>query len=288
MRDEKTMLELIISTAQKDERVRAVIMNGSRVNPNAVQDFFRDYDIVYIVTEIQLFKQNPAWIDIFGERMILQMPDDMESPIALERLGYAYLIQFMDGNRMDLTLFPKDKLSELEEDSLSLLLLDKDNLIASYPPASEASYLPTHPTEKAFSDCCNEFWWCSSYVAKGLWRDEIILAKYMQNVLEEELYKMLVWYIGIKSNCKINPGKHGSRFKKYLEPELWSLLLKTYSDADYEHTWDALIAMGSLFRKTAIAVAEQFTFSYPQEEDTKVSKHVEHVRQLPKDAGEMY
>ncbi len=288
MRDEKTMLELIISTAQKDERIRAVIMNGSRVNPYAARDFFRDYDIVYIVTEMQSFKQNPAWIDIFGERMILQMPDDMESPIARERLGYAYLIQFMDGNRIDLTLFPKDKLSELEEDSLSLLLLDKDNLIAPYPPASEAGYLPTPPTEKAFSDCCNEFWWCSPYVAKGLWREEIILAKYMQDVLGEELHKMLVWYIGMNTDFKINPGKHGSRFKKYLEPELWSLLLNTYSDADYDHTWTALTAMCDLFRKTAIAVASQFHFSYPIEDDTKVSAHLQHIRHLPKDAKEMY
>src|SRR5687767_507179 len=35
MRGEKEMLELILDTASRDERIRAVILNGSRANPNA-------------------------------------------------------------------------------------------------------------------------------------------------------------------------------------------------------------------------------------------------------------
>ena len=38
MRSEKEMLDLIIRTAQDDVRIRAVIMNGSRANPNAPRD----------------------------------------------------------------------------------------------------------------------------------------------------------------------------------------------------------------------------------------------------------
>ena len=56
MRSECEMLDLIINTARRDERVRAVIMNGSKVNPNAPKDFFQDYDVVYVVTEM-----NPTW-----------------------------------------------------------------------------------------------------------------------------------------------------------------------------------------------------------------------------------
>ncbi len=43
------MLDLIINTAKEDERIRAVIMNGSRVNPNVKRDCFQDYDIIYVV-----------------------------------------------------------------------------------------------------------------------------------------------------------------------------------------------------------------------------------------------
>ncbi len=106
MRSEQEMFELIINTARNDDRIRAVIMNGSRANPNAPRDFFQDYDIVYIVTDVASLKQDPDWIRCFGELMILQLPDDMGDPPPTKRFGYAYLMQFLDGNRIDLTLYP--------------------------------------------------------------------------------------------------------------------------------------------------------------------------------------
>ena len=47
MRTEKEMFDLIISTAQSDDRIRAVYLNGSRTNPNVPKDIFQDYDVVY-------------------------------------------------------------------------------------------------------------------------------------------------------------------------------------------------------------------------------------------------
>ena len=77
MRTEREMLDLILETARRDERIRAVIMNGSRVNPNAPRDCFQDFDIVYLVTDLSPFRKNLEWIKRFGELMILQMPEDM-------------------------------------------------------------------------------------------------------------------------------------------------------------------------------------------------------------------
>ena len=48
MRTETEMMELILSVAKEDERIRAVYMNGSRTNPNAPKDLFQDYDIVSV------------------------------------------------------------------------------------------------------------------------------------------------------------------------------------------------------------------------------------------------
>jgi aminoglycoside 6-adenylyltransferase len=149
MRSEQEMLELILGTARDDERIRAVIMNGSRANPDAPWDFFQDFDIVYIVTEVSSFKRDPNWIKRFGEMMILQMPDDMRDPPPSDDERFAYLMQFTDGNRIDLSIHPIAKLDDLGEDSLSLLLLDKDGIIEPFAPASESNYLPKPPTAKA-------------------------------------------------------------------------------------------------------------------------------------------
>jgi aminoglycoside 6-adenylyltransferase len=289
MRSEQEMLELIVRAAENDDRIRAVIMNGSRVNPNAPRDVFQDFDIVYLVTDVAPFKDDPTWIDRFGELMILQLPEAMQDPPPQNDGGFAYLMQFADGNRIDLGLFPVARLHELGRDSLSRLLLDKDGLIEPFPPPSDSDYLPKPPTAKAFADCCNEFWWVCPYVAKGLWREEIIYARHMlDQVVREELMKMLTWHVGVKTRFSRSPGKLGKYLKQYLEPELWTMLEKTYSDAGYEKTWDALYVMCDLFRRTANAVAEHFGFDYPRRDDEKVSAHLKHVRSLPKDATEMY
>jgi aminoglycoside 6-adenylyltransferase len=289
MRSEQEMLDLIINTARKDERVRAVIMNGSRLNPNAPKDFFRDYDVIYVVTEKVSFWADPDWIKVFGELMILQLPDDMSDPPPTDKDFYGYLMQFADGNRIDLSLLPVSKLDRLKEDSLTLPLLDKDGILPQFPPPNDSSYIPKKPTAKAFFDCINEFWWVSPYVAKGLWRREIIYAKEMLDLyVREQLTKMLDWYVGMRNDFQKSHGKMGKYVEKFLEPELWELLLKTYSAADYQHTWQALFAMGDLFRKLAIPVANHFGFDYPHGDDQRVSAHLRHVYHLPRDAKEMY
>ena len=106
--------------------------------------------------------------------------------------------------------------------------------------------------------------------------------------MRDQITKMLTWYIGMKTGFSVDPGKCGKHFKEYLEPELWALLEKTYADASYEHTWDALFAAGELFRQTAIQVADHFGFDYPHGDDQRVSAHLRHVRALPRDAKEMY
>jgi aminoglycoside 6-adenylyltransferase len=289
MRAEQEMLDLILETARGDERIRAVIMNGSRTNPNAPRDFFQDFDIVYIVTDVASFRRDNEWIKRFGEIMIMQMPEDMQDPPPRSDESFAYLMQFSDGNRIDLGIFSLAQFNERDRDSLSLLLLDKDGIVEPFPPANESDYLPKPPTAKAFSDCCNEFWWVSTYVAKGLWRQEILYAKCMlDEVVREELMKMLTWHIGVKTGFLTNPGKLGKYFQKHLEPELWEMLQKTFADASDEHTWQALFMMCSLFRKVAIPIAEHLGFDYPLDDDSRVYAHLEHVKSLPRDAQEMY
>lgn len=74
MRTEEDMMALILDVARKDEQIRAVYMNGSRTNPNVPKDIFQDYDIVYVVTEITSFIQQTGWLDVFGDRIMMQEP----------------------------------------------------------------------------------------------------------------------------------------------------------------------------------------------------------------------
>jgi aminoglycoside 6-adenylyltransferase len=288
MRLKHEMLDLIVGTARDDDRIRAVILNGSRANPDAPKDIFQDFDVVYLVDDVTPFKDNLDWIKRFGELMILQMPEEISDPPPKKDGSVVYLMQFTDGNRIDLGILPLSMVEEIEKDSLSLLLLDKDGIL-NLSPASESSILPKPPTAKAFTESCNEFWWLCPYVAKGLWREEIVYARHiLDNFMRDQMNKMLVWHIGVKTGFQRNPGKFGRFFQQYLDPESWELLMRTYVSSGYEDTWEALFNMSKLFRKTAVPLANHFGFEYPFQDDRRVSAHLEHVRKLPKNAAVIY
>ena len=289
MRTEQQMSDLIVQTAIEDERIRAVILNGSRANPNAPRDCFQDYDVVYLVTEVTPFVEDAHWIDRFGERMVMQEPDLMDDPAHDIHDSYAWLMQFMDGNRIDLTLFPIHRLAELEDDSQTIMLLDKDNILPVYPPASDRDYLPKPPSALEFFNCCNEFWWVAPYAAKGLWRKELpYFHEHLDLYLRAQLHKILDWYVGVRHDFSVSSGKLGKYYQRVLEPELWELAARTYADADTERCWEALLAMTDLFRLAARVVADHFGYTYPAGDDARVSAHLRHVRGLSPDAEEMY
>ncbi|MED0964482.1 aminoglycoside 6-adenylyltransferase [Bacillus paramycoides] len=290
MRTEKEMLDLIINTAKEDERIRAVIMNGSRVNPNVKKDCFQDYDIIYVVKEIQSFTCDHSWIKRFGEIMIVQMPEEMSLVPADEDGKFPYLMQFTDGNRIDLMLVPMDLINNfIGQDSLSKLLLDKDDCIGEFPPASDKDYIIKKPSEKEFLDCCNEFWWCSTNVAKGLWREELSYVKGMLDVpVRDMLIVMLEWHIGMKTGFIVNTGKFGKHFEQYFEKDMWEQFKKTFSNAEYENIWESFFIMGDLFREVANEIANAYGYRYPQGDDDKVTSYLKHVRKLPRDSKVIY
>lgn len=288
MRTEREMLDLILRYAEEHDEVRAVIMNGSRVNPTLKGDLFQDYDVVYLVRSVEPFRRNPDIPRYFGDIMILQTPEDMLDPPPEGGEGYAYLMQFSDGNRIDLGFFPIEDVNLITGDSLSRVLLDKDRLIGELPLPSEARYLPQKPSAKAFDDCCNEFWWLNPYVAKGLWRGEMIYSKhFLDCVMRAQLMKMLTWYFGIHTDFQRSPGKFGRYLQGYLPDDIWAQLEATYSSASIEEVWESLFVMGDLFGKLSNVVAKNFGFDYPGEEARKVSEYISLIRNLPQDAETM-
>ncbi|GLI04814.1 aminoglycoside 6-adenylyltransferase [Paenibacillus tyrfis] len=288
MRSEQEMMNLILNMARNDERIRAVGMNGSRTNPNAPKDVFQDYDIVYIVHDLPSFIEDKQWIDRFGSRIIMQKPEEMKL-IPPELDGkFPYLMLFADGNRIDLTLCPfEQKDNWNSDDKLAVVLLDKDDCLPLLPAPTDVDYWVKRPSAKLFADCCNEFWWVSTYVAKGLWRREMLYAQdHLNAAVRPMLIQMLEWQVGIGTDFSVSTGKNGKYLEKHLSRENWHALMSTFPDTTYEGVWRALFAMGELFRRTAQDVANRLNYEYPLEDDQRVTAYLKHVRHLAPDANQ--
>ncbi len=290
MRSEKEMFSMILDTAREDERIRAVYMNGSRTNANAPKDIFQDYDIVYVVTDVVSFIQQKEWIDRFGERLFMQYPDENPDFPNDKENCYGWLIQFTDGNRLDLHVETiSHAREEMPEDSLCEVLLDKDGVLPEIPASSDVNYRVRKPTDVQFACCCNEFWWCLDNVAKGLWREEVTYVQDMLNFyIRTELEKMLSWKIGADNDFAVSIGKSGKYMHRFLTKEEWKQYLSTYSVAETEACWEAVGRMCGLFEKTALYVGEKLGYAYNMEEGKNCQSFLEHVRRLPKDAKEIY
>ena len=271
MRSEKEMMDLILGVAGQDKRVRGVYMNGSRTNPNAARDIFQDYDIVYVVEETASFIADEGWIDVFGERLYMQMPEKMDGMQGREtdfENCYGYLMQFADGNRIDLHVVTLEYgIRNMRHDRLCRVLMDKDGVLPKIPEPTDEDHWVKRPTEAEYLCCCIDFWWMQNSVGKGLWRKEVTYAMDMLNLyIRPQLMKMLSWHVGVATDFSCSVGKSGKYFDKYLSKEEYGKLLATYPNSDRECIWQSVFVMCRLFDEAARKVGNGLGYRYREEE----------------------
>ena len=180
MRTDQEILGLIIETAKKLQ-VNAVALSGSRTNQKIQTDKFQDYDVVYVVDDIDNLTSDLSWLDQFGKRILEQ-----EVTLGHRRL---YLMLFEDGNRIDLTLCPKDYINEwVDSEAGFTVLVDEKGLFESYSPSYQRFWIsPASKTD--FEKTCNEFWWVSAYVVKGICHKQVIYATDHLNAIRSRYKK---------------------------------------------------------------------------------------------------
>jgi aminoglycoside 6-adenylyltransferase len=265
MRDEKEMMDEIIGFAKNDPRVKAVMLNGSRANPLAPKDRYQDFDVVYVVEEIESWLTDIRWIDVFGQRIMLQMPETMRYPA--NDGNFAFLMLFEDGNRIDLTLLPTRNLDTGNLDKMTVVLLDKENRLSHIEPPSDQHFHVLPPTELEYVSCCNNFLWCLQNVAKGIVRDELPYAMEMyEQVVRNELNSMIGWYIGTLTDFSVSVGKMGKYMKRYLPPHIYLMVKETYSDGNYDHLWKSMFIAIECFKLIANDVGHYLEVPYNQKD----------------------
>lgn len=266
MRTEPEMLDLILQTA-KVLQVDAVAMSGSRTNPKALKDEFQDYDVVYVVDDLDNLTSDLSWLDYFGKRII-------EQEVALEHRRL-YLMLFEDGNRIDLTLCPKEHIKEwVDSEAEFIVLEDKKGLFESYSPSPQRFWM-SPASETDFKNSCNEFWWVSAYVVKGICRNQVIYATdHLYGICQQELLRVLAWQVASDKGA-VDIGKNYKYLFHYLPAEKEKEFSSLLDFSSLDKITQSLFATMQLFHKEAQSLAQKLGFDYDKEVAEKMIEYAE-------------
>lgn len=266
MRDETEMLDLILQTA-KTLQVKAVAMSGSRINPKAPKDEFQDYDVVYIVDYLDNLTSDLSWLDLFGKRLI-------EQHVLLDQ-RHLYLMLFEDGNRIDLTLCPKEHIKEWVDSEAGFTVLeDPEHLFEPYSQKLERFWM-SPASETDFKNSCNEFWWVSAYVVKGICRKQVIYAAdHLYGICQQELLKLLAWQVAADKGT-VDVGKNYKYLFNYLPAEKEKEFSNLLDFSSVEKLTKSLFATMQLFHREAQRLAQKLGFDYDKEVAEKMIEYAE-------------
>lgn len=266
MRTETQMMGLILQIAESLQ-VEAVALSGSRTSLHPQKDEFQDYDVVYIVDNLKYLLSDLSWLDQFGKRII-------EQEVALGH-RHLYLMLFEDGNRIDLTLCPKEHMQEWVDSEAGFKVLKDDaGLFDMYQPNSKR-YWTAPPTEEEFAASCNEFWWVSTYVAKGIRRNQLIYATdHLYGICQQELLKILAWQVASDKGI-VDIGKNYKHLFHYLPDEKEKEFSALLDLSSIEKVGQSLFATMKLFDGEAQKLAKKMGFAYDQEVAEKMMVYAE-------------
>jgi aminoglycoside 6-adenylyltransferase len=289
-RDDK-VLDQLIRWAESQESIRAVILTSSRAIPHGSLDLFSDYDVILAMRSIDPFYADRNWLEVFGPVLAVYR-DPLIDENGLKRS--AYVVQYENSLKIDFSLWPVELLQRVsnseqlpaEFDAGYQVLVDKDDLTTELKKPTYSGYIPAPPTEAYYMRLMEGFFLDTTYVAKFLWRDDMMAAKHIldHSLKQEHLRPMLEWHAEIDHKWTLKPGPYGRRLKQHVRPDLWAELESTYTGVGSEENWEALFRTIGLMRRVAGEVGKHLGFTYPEELEQRVLKYLQKVRDLDRSA----
>jgi aminoglycoside 6-adenylyltransferase len=244
---------------------------------------------VLVVTDIHPFFKDRAWLQDFGTVLVVYWDPIHPAPeYGVEQVSN--VIQYEDGLKIDFTLWPVDLLRRIaaapalpaELDAGYMVLVDKDHLTDGMRAPTYTAYIPTRPTNDAFQTAVEDFFSDAPYVAKCLWRDELLPAKWCLDYDMKHVYlrRVLEWRVELDHAWSMPTDAMGKGLKKHLPPNIWSELERAYAGAGMAENWEALFWTMALFRQVAIEVADRLGYAYPHDLDRRVTVYVQQIQCL--------
>jgi aminoglycoside 6-adenylyltransferase len=290
--DPESVLEHLVRWADERADVRAVILTSTRTDQDVHTDPFSDFDVILAVPDVTPFFGSRTWLSEFGEVLVLY-----RDPVRTREGGesFAYITQYADGLKMDFTIAATGVIEAIAAASAAggglpddldvgyTVLLDKDRLTDGLTPPTRTAFVPARPSEEEFATLVEVFFHEATYVAKHLWRGDLMPAKYcFDHVMKQQkLRTALEWLVETEHDWSLPTRAYGKGLQDLLPPDVWAALENTYVGAGTEDNWDALFATVELFRDVATTVAARLGYEYSRAIDGRTCRYLASVRDLP-------
>jgi len=277
MKDRDKVLNEIIEFAKENENIRALVLQGSLINPSAKIDYFSDIDPLFYAIDPSLLANHTKWISKFGDVMINLFDEELDIN---DSMHYMRMVIYENGLKVDFGIASIDVAKYANKMPLFKVILDKDNILPTPKTTDDSSFHIIKPSNKDYQLKLNDFFWDSTYIAKALCRNETYFAHFMESNLHIIMRPIIEWYIGLDHNFKVNTGLEGRYFQSLLSKGDCEKVKKTYSDSNPINSFKAIYSSYNLIKHIGKKIEKELNYIYPIEKHNKVLNYIKKIEQM--------
>jgi aminoglycoside 6-adenylyltransferase len=187
------IMEKLVAYANKSELIQVMLLFGSRARVKNVADKYSDYDIIFLVKDVDYFLNTDQWLNQIEKCYI-----SFQEPTAA--YGQERRVFFSDAMDMDFLFYDVKEYERLASDTTIQsfcfrgykMLVDKIDFKTAIERNKSFEDIRTIFSEKEFINLANTFWFHSIWSVKKILRGEIWAAKscvdgYMKDLLRQML-----------------------------------------------------------------------------------------------------
>ena len=238
--DYQSVLDAIVSWANPNPNVRAVVLTGSAAA--GTQHPLSDRDIELHVHDTEPLERDDTWWKGLGQVLAVERLENSEDQPT--RLVY-YV-----GGKLDFTLVSTDD-DRGDYDRPFSVLLDKDDTTSSFALTEPSRELPD---QDLFDECCHWSTAAALMTAKAIVRDEPWSAVLRDADLKTELLRMIEWDHAVRYGSSRDVRYLGTRMRQWMDPDLQARLDRCWASFG-DDSGTALLASLELFAELAERLA---------------------------------
>jgi aminoglycoside 6-adenylyltransferase len=260
------LIARVVTWAEAQSGIRVVLVVGSRARAEHPADAWSDLDLVIFATDPRAYLDDSSCFARFGDVWLTFLEQTAVGG------GVERRVLYRGGLDVDFALFPASQLDLLLAGAATAVLargarvaLDKDGqarrLIAAAPPATREV---AAPTQEAFEQDVQDFWYHAVWIAKKLRRGEVwTAAKCCDGLLQARLLHMIEWHARALRGPAHDTWHEGRFVEEWADPRALAELRGTMTHYDADDTWRALAAAMHLYHWLAHEVAANLGYSSP-------------------------